>query len=365
MRKRIYYMLSALLLAVLLLSSVVAYGQLEASASSPSFDPPKGRIVVLADDWTLGNYWVYGDTLQFTSNVFMWLTEHTNTAVQHKILVDKDYRDGQGGHNISGLLGALTSLGYSYDLVQPKDWTPQLLAGYGAVLLERGQFTGSYESTIVKSYILDGGGILVIGGATPQNIIDQNKFLNSFGLHINPHVVLGFQYLTDFVPHPVTQEVSILATLNPTPITLLPEWPKFRQPQILAQKLGYNWLAVWDGFVGIVEIDIKPGSDPNSINPDSNGVVPVAILGSANFDAATVDALTVTLANAEVRLKGKSGNAGSLEDVNGDGYLDLVVQVYTNQLELVTGEGEAVLTGYTYDGLPIRGSDWVRVVPPE
>jgi len=34
-----------------------------------------------------------------------------------------------------------------------------------------------------------------------------------------------------------------------------------------------------------VEIDIKPGSDPNSINPNSNGVIPVAILGSAIFDA--------------------------------------------------------------------------------
>ena len=116
--------------------------------------------------------------------------------------------------------------------------------------------------------------------------------------------------------------------------------------------------------LGDVGIDIKPGSDPNSINIDSNGVVPVAILGSDTFDAATVDPLTVELAGAEVRLKGKSGNAGSLEDVNGDGYLDLVVQVYTNELQ-VTGDGEVFLTAYTYAGLPIVGSDSVRIVPPE
>ena len=33
-----------------------------------------------------------------------------------------------------------------------------------------------------------------------------------------------------------------------------------------------------------IEIDIKPGSDRNSINPMSKGVIPVAILGSDEFD---------------------------------------------------------------------------------
>jgi len=114
-----------------------------------------------------------------------------------------------------------------------------------------------------------------------------------------------------------------------------------------------------------VAIDIKPGSDPNSINLDSKGVVPVAILGSDCFDAGTVDPLTVELAGADVRLKGKSGNAGSLEDVNDDGFLDLVVQVYTDQFALTAGATEAVLKAHTYDNLAISGSDWVQIVPPE
>ncbi len=36
-----------------------------------------------------------------------------------------------------------------------------------------------------------------------------------------------------------------------------------------------------------VEIDIKPGSYPNSINLGNNGVIPVAILSSWEFDATT------------------------------------------------------------------------------
>ena len=42
-----------------------------------------------------------------------------------------------------------------------------------------------------------------------------------------------------------------------------------------------------------VEIDIKPGSDPNSINLRSKGVIPVAILTTEDFDATTVDPLSV------------------------------------------------------------------------
>jgi len=114
-----------------------------------------------------------------------------------------------------------------------------------------------------------------------------------------------------------------------------------------------------------VLIDIKPGSDINSINLGSHGVVPVAILGSIDFDAATIDPLTVTLSGAEVKVKGHSGNAGSLEDVNGDGYTDLLVQVYTENLDLTIGEINAVLNAYTYAGPALTGSDSIRIVPPE
>ena len=128
--------------------------------------------------------------------------------------------------------------------------------------------------------------------------------------------------------------------------------------------IEYNYSIESNYLFGNVGIDIKPGSYPNSINLGSNGVVPVAILGSADFDAATVNPSTVTLAGATVKLKGKSGNAGSLEDVNGDGELDLVVQVYTSELPEL-GDGVIFLTAYTYDGLAISGIDEVRIVQPK
>jgi hypothetical protein len=108
-------------------------------------------------------------------------------------------------------------------------------------------------------------------------------------------------------------------------------------------------------------IDIKPGCFPNSINLGSNGTVPVAILSTPVFDAATVDPLSVTLAGAAVRVKGK-GNSSFLEDVNGDGLLDMVVHVDTQAFELCRTDTYALLKGTTFDGMRIEGIDMVRIV---
>jgi len=112
-----------------------------------------------------------------------------------------------------------------------------------------------------------------------------------------------------------------------------------------------------------VEIDIKPGSDPNSINLGSGGTVPVAILSTPTFDATTVDPATVTLEAAAVRLRGNGLAMASLEDVNGDGRLDLIVHVATSDLQITTADTEALLEGLTFGGVPIRGTDAVRIVP--
>jgi len=70
-----------------------------------------------------------------------------------------------------------------------------------------------------------------------------------------------------------------------------------------------------------VGIDIKPGSDPNSINPKSKGVIPVAILTDQNFDAATIDVSTVVFGPAGAQPK----HNGHIEDVDGDGDNDLML----------------------------------------
>lgn len=106
-----------------------------------------------------------------------------------------------------------------------------------------------------------------------------------------------------------------------------------------------------------VSIDIKPGSFPNSINPRSNGVIPVAILTTDTFDAATVAPTSVRFGATGTE---STPNHYALEDVNSDGKADLVLQFPTQNTGIVCATASATLTGMTKRGMNITGTDSVR-----
>jgi hypothetical protein len=111
-----------------------------------------------------------------------------------------------------------------------------------------------------------------------------------------------------------------------------------------------------------VAIDIKPGGVPNAINPDSNGVIPVAILSTSTFDApAQVD--TTSLAFGRTGSEASLTRCNAPEDVNGDGTSDVLCRFTTQKTGFQTGDTQGVLTGKTLGGTPIRGADSVVVVP--
>jgi hypothetical protein len=113
-----------------------------------------------------------------------------------------------------------------------------------------------------------------------------------------------------------------------------------------------------------VEIDIKPGSEPNCFNNDGHGVIPVAILGSAEFDVTTIDAGSVMLQGLAVKAVGKSNKLlAHYEDVDSDGYDDLVVQIEDDDLVFEEGDTTATVTGNLNNGMPIQGSDTICIVP--
>ncbi len=114
-----------------------------------------------------------------------------------------------------------------------------------------------------------------------------------------------------------------------------------------------------------VEIDIKPGSDLNSINLKSKGVVPVAVLttdgtdGFDAFDAGDVDPYTVEFA-------GTKPIRWNICDVDDDGNDDMLFHFDTQELfknDLNEDSTEATLTGKTKEGILISGTDTVRIVP--
>ncbi len=114
-----------------------------------------------------------------------------------------------------------------------------------------------------------------------------------------------------------------------------------------------------------VEIDLKPGADANVINLGSHGVLPIAIVSTAEFDATQVDPATVTLAGAGVAVRGKGDRyMANEEDVNDDGLIDLTLKIETENLDPdQIQDGYIYLYAETYDGLAIEGWDEVVIVP--
>jgi uncharacterized repeat protein (TIGR01451 family) len=131
----------------------------------------------------------------------------------------------------------------------------------------------------------------------------------------------------------------------------------------------------------MVYFDIKPGSCPNPLNPKSNGVLPAAILGTADFDVRDIDPSSVGL--------GREGIAGTVprlrwayEDVatpfdgelcdchelEMDGFEDLTlkfdIQEVVTTLDLNSVRGQPVVltvTGTMMSGQPFSGEDCVKV----
>ena len=164
-----------------------------------------------------------------------------------------------------------------------------------------------------------------------------------------------------------------------------------------------------------VAVDIKPTSCPNPLNTNSQGVLPVAILGVygssvfPDFDVMDIDPSTVLLGGvAPIRYNYEDvatpfeGELCDCHELGADGYMDMTLKFKTQDivavleamnddafvpameyvnggpdgqdLALVVGPREYVrltLTGQTYAGRDIEGQDCVRVMwktrggPPE
>ncbi len=150
-----------------------------------------------------------------------------------------------------------------------------------------------------------------------------------------------------------------------------------------------------------VPVDIKPGACPNPFNIGSQGVLPVAILGTSDFDVTTIDPTTVTLVGGQILsedpLKRKKKIKilvnkqhplrWSLEDVGGtpdgplaakidpyqcnnlgpDGHMDILFKFDTQAIAATLGdveENEPItlqLHGKLRDETPIIGEDVVII----
>ena len=136
-----------------------------------------------------------------------------------------------------------------------------------------------------------------------------------------------------------------------------------------------------------IAVDIKPGSCPNPMNVRSRGVLPVAILGTEEFDVTAINPETILLTREgfegipairygyeDVGMPSEGEpcdcNDPEEDDLNEDGYLDLILKFRVP--ELVDGLGlkeiesreiiPLTIMGESDDGTLIMGEDCILVI---
>ena len=125
-----------------------------------------------------------------------------------------------------------------------------------------------------------------------------------------------------------------------------------------------------------VEVDINPGSCPNPVNVKSRGVLPVAILGTADVNVLDIDPASIELAGVGAIRSSYEDVAGPIANANEcncietgpDGYTDLTLKFETEKIVEAIGEvnnGDVLtlkLTGSLFCETPINGTDCVVIV---
>ena len=124
---------------------------------------------------------------------------------------------------------------------------------------------------------------------------------------------------------------------------------------------------------GQVSIDIKPGSCPNPLNVKSKGVLPVAVLGTNEFNVQDIDVATIRLIGiAPLRSGledvGTPSEPGVCNNLGPDGIMDLTLKFSTQEIVEALGDVEdgdevtLTLTGILADGTKIEGEDLVTIL---
>ena len=114
-----------------------------------------------------------------------------------------------------------------------------------------------------------------------------------------------------------------------------------------------------------VSINVKPADAVNKINLTSRGLLPVAVLSTADFDASQFMPMMAHLHDATEPMdcSGAAAVRWAYSDVNGDGLVDLVFFFKVQDLSLTSSTTEVMLMAHNEEAIHIMGTDAVTVKP--
>ena len=197
-------------------------------------------------------------------------------------------------------------------------------------------FSATFGPGLVFENTLVGGGALFLEAfftGTLQPLPQGTNFDSADGLSLLSLVTTGEYCIRDFVgaSGSCSEDPGVFATGT---------WSVTRTPMP-------------------VDIDIKPGNKRNKINPRSRGKIWVAILSDTD---APFDPLQTKIPSVGFGPDGARANRNKVRDINRDGLGDLLLRFKIRRTGIQCGDTEAKLTGETFDGQAITGSDAIRTV---
>lgn len=166
----------------------------------------------------------------------------------------------------------------------------------------------------------------------------------------------------------VTNHVTIDSSNEQSP-------PVVDEPTVVEEDTGVCPVAVY--------VDIKPGGCPTPINVGSKGVLPVAVLGTEDFDVTTIDPTSIALEGVtplrwgmeDVATPHKTNvdecDINDCSEATGDGYVDLTLKFDTQEIYEAIAEvydRECLILELTgnlktaHGVLPIKGGDVVSIL---
>lgn len=174
-------------------------------------------------------------------------------------------------------------------------------------------------------------------------------------LNPGPGVAISEEILVDEMPHAyVTSFVTAADCLDEQ---CLLAWTDERagNQDIYGQRIGFPQPGL------VVDIDIKPGNEQNFINISAEGVFPLAIFSSEEFDATQLIPESINLAGSAVKIPGNSHRyLCHYTDINYDGITDLLCQVDIAGLTPEAGTGRCRMTAMSQEETRlIVGEDFV------
>ena len=111
-----------------------------------------------------------------------------------------------------------------------------------------------------------------------------------------------------------------------------------------------------------VRLDIKPGNDRNVVNPGAKGGIWVAVLSDIDSDSPFDPSSQVDIPTVEFGPDGAKAIRHKVKDINKDGLGDLLLRLKIPEAGIACGDTEATLTGETFSGEAITGSDAIITV---